>query len=39
MTVLAYVFHWSPSEMKELSIDDLMAFHDDAQAILKAQNK
>jgi len=36
MADLAYVFHWPPSEMDAMPVDELRAWHDRAVERLKA---
>lgn len=39
MADLAYVFHWPPSELDALTIDELQAWHDQALRLMQEANK
>lgn len=39
MADLAYVFHWSLSELDEMTIDELQAWHDQAARLNQRANE
>lgn len=39
MADLAFAFHWQPSEIKDLSLDELFSFHDLAMERMAAWKK
>jgi hypothetical protein len=35
MAELAFVFHWPPSEMDAMTVDELQAWHDQASRLME----